>query len=778
MANIRDLRKPGYGRGRSPATGSPLPNNPESLAERKAARQMLDLSDDLLLVKHLSRTKPFQRDFSPLTRRFPEIKLLALQLLAGAKKKYANQGTSYTTLQDLYFGIEEFLRSVSGPEALSGAVHAVDDVNVQVAKNFDAWLLEQYPGRTLNRKRYGMVRAVVEYLKKNFPGVPRIGVAFTWPPAPRNTEKVSEGYATDVFNALTKACLQDIKFIQSAMKGFDEIRSSHERIVDRQPTLEELIRVFGEREMNWKSEGRLVETRPSAFENTIRKSPTAQKCISAWGITMDEFVRTYRTRRDECLRHEKVATKMQVGPDGLLSGYTATESYRIAMATMVNFHPDWPLNMEYSAANDLFSFEGIQLGKKQVTIEERKTYRVLYRMRFGHQALHMEVGLMAYFAHLFFTAETIYPLFLYVQINTGWNEEVIVSLTDSLDAHIEPDIVDPDYVLIYGSKYRANKAQACRSNKSNPLSVYRVLRFIESILHQHRQSKNYLPGVMWQFVLSKNLWNKYRKVTTALDNGNIGSISETFLKRHGLVVDPEKKVQRIESRRLRTTYETRRRESGLSIEEVSPLLGHADIDTTDRSYDSDKGSIELKNKRIRELQSRMLDDFKNYSARLISNKTLAELRDAIGKAEALPNAKSSVQAVAATLGLTEAQTIHLLSPRGQTYISACIDRREPTWPNARIFVPVGEDCTFFNRCCLCDKSLIFKEALPYIARRILDTQQLRLLMPAEEWAANYADETAAWEQILVDWRPSDEVAEANLLCREQDYALPLTMRGA
>lgn len=778
MANIKDLRRQGYGRGRSPATKSRLPNNPESLAARKAARQMLEVSDDLLVVNHHSRTKPFQRDFTPLTQQYPEVKLLALQLLAGAKKKYAGHGSSYTTLQDLYFGIEEFLRSVCGPETLGGAVDAVEDLNVQVAKNFDAWLLETYPGRTLNRKRFGKVRAVVEYLKKKFPDAPRIGVPFTWPPAPRNTEAVSEGYATDVFNALTKACLQDIRFVQSAMRGFDDIKSSPERIVDRRPTLEELIRIFGEREMKWKAEGRLIESRPSAFENTIRKSPTALKCISAWGMTMDEFVRTYRTRRDECMRHEMVATKMRVDADGLLSGYTASESYRIAMATMANSHPYWPIAMECSAANDLFSYEGTILGKKQVTTEERKTYRVLQRMKFGYQALHMEVGLMAYFAHFFFTAETIYPLFLYVQINTGWNEEVIVSLTDSLDAHIEPDIVDPDYVLIYGSKYRVNKAQACRSNKSNPMSVYRILRFIESVLQRHCQSTNYLPGVMWQFVLNKNLWNKYHRVTTALDNGNIGSISENFLRRHGIVVDPEKKVQRIESRRLRTTYETRRRESGLSIEEVSPLLGHGDIDTTDKSYDSDKGSTELKNKRIRELQTRMLDDFKNYSARLISNKTLAELRDAIGKAVALSNDNSAVRGIAASLGLTEEQTVHLLSPKGQTYISACIDRREPTWPDARLFVPIGEDCTFFNRCCLCDKSLIFKEALPYIARRIQDIQQLRLIIPAEEWAANYADETTAWEQILVDWRPSEEVAEANLICREQDYILPLTMRGA
>ncbi|MBK6472991.1 MAG: hypothetical protein IPF94_20355 [Betaproteobacteria bacterium] len=755
-----------------------MSNDPESTAARKAAKGKLDLCDELLMVHHQSKTRPFQRNFTSLIQEFPEVKLLALQLLAGAKRQYRNSETSYTTLQDLYCGIDEFLRSVCGPESLSGAVDAVEDLNIQVARNFDAWLLRTYPARTLNRKRFGKVRAVVDYLKKNHRDAPRIGAPFSWPAAPKNTEEVSESYATEVFNALTKACLLDIKFVQAAMKSFDAIVSSPERVVDRQPTLEELIRTFGERELLWKSEGRLIETRPSAFENTIRKSPTALKCISAWGLTMNEFVSTYRSRRDECLQYDKVISKMQIGANGLLKGYSASDSYRIAMATVANTHPNWPIAMECSAANDLFSFEGTILGKKQVTADERKTYRVLQRMKFGYQTQNIEVGLMAYFAHFFFTAETIYPLFLYVQINTGWNEEVVVSLTDSLEAHVEPDICDPDYVLIWGDKRRVNKAQACRSNKSNPLSVYRILRFIESVLQRHRQSTNYLPGVMWQFVLNKNLWNKFQRVTTSLDNGNIGSISEGFLRRHGIVVDPEKKVQRIEARRIRTTYETRRRESGLSLEEVSPLLGHPDISTTEKNYDSDKGSTELKNKRIRELQTRMLDDFRHYSARLISNRTLSELRDAIGEAESLSTKESAVAAAAAHLNLTQEQTIHLLSPKGQTYIAACIDRSEPTWPNARLFVPIGDDCTFFNRCCLCDKSLIFSEALPYIARRIQDIQSLRLTIPSEEWAANYAEEGAAWEQILTDWLPTEDVVAAKSICNTQEYALPLTMRGA
>lgn len=776
MGKRDSLRQQGYGRKRGAPSGPPLPNDAESLAARKAERGQLRLDEDLLKVCHQSKTKAFKRDFTHLTEQAPQIKLLALQLLAGAKRRYGTD-CSYTTLQDLYMGIEEFIQSVCGPDNLGVNVEAVENINIQIAKNFDAWLLQKYPGRTLNRKRFARVRTTVQYLKKNHPDALRIGSPFTWPPGPKSTEKVSESYTSEVFNDLTRACLQDIKFVQATMRSVDAIVSSTERISYQLPTLEELIRTFADREMQWTKLGRTVGTRPSVFENTIRKSPIAKKCIERWGISMDDLVLTYRARRDECLKHERVQSRMQIDPNGLIKGYSAADSYRIAMATVMNAHPRWPLDMGYKEANDLISFEGTILRGKLVTAEETRTYKILQRMTLGNQDHSFEVGLMAYFAHLFFTTETLYPFFLYVQLNTGWNEEVILSLTDSVDAHIEPDLLDPDYVIIYGGKERVNKAQACRSNKTNPLSVYRVLKFIESVLHRYRGSTNYLAGTLWQFVLSKNLWNKYEKVTAALDSGNIGAVSASFLRRHGIVVDPEKSVQRMEARRVRTTYETRRRESGLSLEEVSPLLGHSELATTDRNYDSDKGSTELKNRRIRELQNRMIDDFKHYSARLISNQTLAALRAAIGSSDTPPPQRSSVQAVAAQLQLTEAQAIHLLSPKGQTYIVACINRTEPTWPDARLFVPAGSDCTFFNRCCLCDKALIFREALPYIARRIQDIEELRQRMPAQEWAANYDDEANAWKQILSDWKPVDDVISAKSKCGENAYVLPLSMRG-
>lgn len=779
MATSKRLRQQGYGRRKAATQNPTVPNDPESLRARRAARQSLDLNDQLLLVNHPSKTKPFQRDFTSLSEDFPGVKHLTLQLLAGAKQKYGKVRPSYTTLQDLYIGIEEFLLSISADDLNVRSVEAIEDIDFQVAKNFDAWLLQKYPGRTLNRKRFGMVRGVVEHLQKKFPEAPRLGKHFTWPNGPRSTEEVTQGYSVAVFNALTKASLEDIKFVMTFMKGFQSIAESEDRILDRDPSIEELIREFGEREATLEAEGRLISTRPSKFESKIRKSLPVQNGILRWGMTMNDFIAEYRSRRDECLSLKKIVSRVKVNAGALISGCSASESYRMAMATMVNMFPNWPLDMQFRSANDLFSFEEIRLNPNpKRTAVEIKTYRILSRMKLGYQDKAIEVGLMAYFAQRFFTAETLYPFFLYVQMNTGWNEEVVTSLTDCLDDHIEPDIIDQDYVVIYGSKLRVNKAQGCRSSKSNPLSVYRVLRFIESVLSKHRSSINYIPGTLWQFILTKNLWVKFEKVVKNIDNRNIREISKSFLKRHNIIVDAEKNVQRIESRRVRTTYETRRRESGLSLEEVSPLLGHKEIATTDINYDSDEGSTNLKNKRIRDLQQSLLDDFRYYGARIISSTTLSELREAIGKDDATSKDDPEIRAAAATLGVTPEQTIHLLSPKGQTYISVCIDRREPTWVDARLFVPIGDECNFFNRCCLCDKSLIFKEALPYIARRVSDIQQLRFRIPAEEWAANYSEEGAAWQQILDDWTPTEEVNLAKVASSSRDFCLPLTMRGA
>ncbi|REG45490.1 hypothetical protein B0G80_9087 [Paraburkholderia sp. BL6669N2] len=119
-----------------------------------------------------------------------------------------------------------------------------------------------------------------------------------------------------------------------------------------------------------------------------------------------------------------------------------------------------------------------------------------------------------------------------------------------------------------------------------------------------------------------------------------------------------------------------------------------------------------------------------------------------------------------------------MSPAGQTYIAACTNALAPTWPGAEKFVGAGERCRFFNRCSMCDKAIIFKEALPWVARRIHDLDDLRLIIPTPEWAINYEDERAGWQWVLDNWSNRKEVSESEVLARTDAYILPRIMRGA
>jgi hypothetical protein len=307
----------------------------------------------------------------------------------------------------------------------------------------------------------------------------------------------------------------------------------------------------------------------------------------------------------------------------------------------------------------------------------------------------------------------------------------------------------------------------------SPHSVYSILKFVEYQITKFKDSPHYLPGKLWQFIAAKNLWRKHNKILSNLDYGNIHHLSNNFLDRHNIDLGLDSKEPSIEARRIRTTWATKRREQGLSTEAMMGLMGHVDIDTTAKHYDNDNGSNNLKNQQLRGLQNRHLDDFQNYHVRLAQATTLSELREAIANA----GSKSiAYEAVASKLGMKNSlDVVHLLSPAGQTYIAACTNSFEPSWKDARNHISNGEQCRFFNRCCMCDKAVIFKESLPWIARRINDLEALRLKIPAPEWALNYGTELSGWEWVMTSWNNPDDVAEAKVLSTLNKFSLPLTM---
>ena len=690
-----------------------LTNDKAAILQRATQHQDINFELVSLDVLNRTRTKNFERSFWFVAEKSPHYKFLTKQLLYGAQLDLGNRLVAFQTHQDCYYGIEEFidfLNSLDPPNHKK--IGTIADLDFQTTRNFVAYYLQKFPGRTVNRKRYGRVKAVVNMLKRTLSQNASVGENLVWAQAPATVETPSESYSDEVFNQLIDASITDIKFVMKMMSEYS---------------------------------GKLEFTK-STLANVNFKVTTS----------------------------------------GMVSGATRDESNLLCSALTSRVHPDWPFFVSFSEASDLFSSEwlGKQKGKAG-DVENRYIYRLITRMRITTTIRHhrsgemrsidLEVGKLAYFCQFFFTVQTLFPFILFVQLNTGWNLEAVLSLTDDLDSHLGEDLVDPDqYVLIYGTKWRTEAVLHCRSNKVHPYSVYNILKFVQRQLKKFKDSEHYRTGSLWQGVLYKNLWNKFGKIVITIDASTYGAESRNFLERHGIFLNTEAKRPGIESRRVRTTWETKRREQGLPLETVSEMMGHNSIDITSIHYDRDAGSTSLYHRRLRKLQTDWDDDFRNYGVRLSESVTLDQLRSSIGT-----NAQEkTVATVASEIGtFYEPSVIHLLSPEGQTYIAACIDSKSPTWPEANRFVPIGGKCSYFNRCCMCNQAVIFKESLPYIARRISDLIGLQTRINSIEWSRNYGEEASAWGQILNRWAPKSDVDDAKLCGMSEEYALPLTMRG-
>jgi len=689
-----------------------LSNNEAAILERAARRQDINFDLVSLEIRNRTRTKDFERSFVSVARKHPHHEFLIKQLLHGAQLDLGNRLVSFQTHQDCYYGIEEFINYLNSQDhPHHKQISCIADIDFQVTRNFVAHFLQLFPGRTVNRKRYGRVRSVVDILQRKFGKNPSVGNSIVWAQAPATNDTPSESYSDEVFNQLIEACITDIKSIMKMMATYPE------------------------------------------------QLDAAKRTLANFRYTVQD--------------------------NGLITGAARNETNILCSALTARARPDWPLLTSLEDANQTFSTEWYQSLCKSEK-EMRNIYRVLIRMKILHEIRHqrdgemrtisLEVGQMAYMCQFFFTIQTIFPFILFVQLNTGWNLEAVLSLTDDLASHIGEDLVNPDqYVLIYGTKLRTKDVLYCRSNKKHPYSGYNIHQFVQRRVLIFKESQHYQSGRLWQGILSKNLWMKFDRIVVSVDAPKYLEASRSFLRRHGFDIGTVTKQPSIESRRIRTTWETKRREQGLSIETVSKMMGHSEVGTTVLHYDSDTGSARLHHKKLRQLQVEWDNDFRNYGVKLSVSTTLAQLREAIGT----PSQHNTVSRTGRELGdLDEESVIHLLSPEGQTYIAACLDPRSPSWPGAERFVSSDERCSYFNRCCMCKQAVIFKESLPYVVRRISDLTALKTRINSIEWSSNYGEEATAWEQILELWDPSSDVEEAKSCAESPRYSLPLTMRGA
>ena len=757
-------------------------NTPQAIQERSTARGQVDVSAQGLLVRNTTTgTKDFVRDFSDLVTEYPHHKLILQQLLIGAQVHVAKKLVTYQTNQDIYYSIQEFVLFLNSAEPINKSVKCVADVDGQVCVNFRSFLIRSYPGRTVNRKRYGALKNIFLSLKHKYKGQDWVGKDFQWPSGPGTNEQVTEGYSREIHNQLVEGCLVDIKLIMKWMDSYEGVVEGGKPILEYDLSLENLMFDLVRSEQFKRSSGAIKATHVKGFEWVIRITGDVNDYMRANGISIDEFLGIYRIRAHELAAKGRPVVGTEVSERGLVDGYDREESGRIATANVGRLYPDWPMQLSFEDAGHLFSSEWSKntahgTNKKYSTLEKRLRSALMY-MRVGPEDLPYEVGQMAYISRVAFTMGTIFPFFLFIMLQTGWNFEVVVSISNNLSDHIENDLLDDDYVIIYGYKGKSDKSQMHRSNKRDKFGAYQILLFVAGKVNKHVSSPHYLPSALFQCVISKNLWNKFGRLCAQVTNTNFGNASTEFLQRHGIELDTDSKSPRIETRRLRTTYETRRREQGLDIEEVSAMMGHSDIDTTINHYDSDWGSKGVLNGRLRRLQSKHEEDFRSYSAKLLTDVSLVELREATLRCGSKEEVRSVVAPLVGRLNASEDSVIQLLSPEGQTFIASCLNSKQPDWPGAENFLGADRQCNYFNRCPLCSQCVIFKEALPFIARRVSDLDGLRGRLNPLEWEKSYRAEYLGWKGALEGWGRPVEVAEAINQSKHSDYALPLTMIG-
>jgi hypothetical protein len=456
-------------------------------------------------------------------------------------------------------------------------------------------------------------------------------------------------------------------------------------------------------------------------------------------------------------------------------------NFKLILATLAQEFPGYPFGMRLDEATNFFNQNRFVEMKGDVkrSVEGRLLRAIsVTKTKFVHGGTIGCINLIR--AAMHFLPETLYPFLLHVQINTGWNLESVLALTDDVDAHVTDDLIDPEnYVVIQSTKRRSQdnggKAVFHRCSRHKQFSTYRLLKYVESIVTKYKGCQSYKTGRLWQHAVRSSAAMTQLISYCGESTSDLHYASKFSLRRHSFTYFNEGSINH---GRIRTSYETLREQQGLPLAVISQDMDHADQETTVVHYASDKTSNAVKDVKIAEYQEQIIEDLRHYECRAVESLSLAKLRDAIRQSRSEAERKKQLQKAAKAIGLDERGILHLISPEGQTYIVACRDSLNPTWASHEEYLKPGQHCSFFNKCGGCRQAVIFPEALPYIARRQLDLEQLRKELNTFEWMSDYGEEWDAWDGVLNDWSDREQVDAARRAAILGEVILPLRLRGA
>ncbi|MEK4535420.1 hypothetical protein NST21_08685 [Peribacillus sp. FSL K6-1552] len=749
----------------------------ESIISRSAAREYVPSVTyvNYYHVKDRGKEVNYTVDFSELVRKYPKNKALIEQLIAGMNEIIV-PNCSRTTIKGIAKGVIVFLEFLNSQYNLSNNyVSNVNDINILVAKSFSNYLLSTYPKDSRYRKWFSAIKRIVQRLQELFPKDPSIGVGFTWPHGPGKSEGTIEGYHPREMKELINACKQDIKHIKSFHQAYLRL---DEELVTEDWNLENLM-CFLHYGMMRNEESRIKQKQSKRgwIKRLIRNAPNAQKGMAELGYTIEQIQDLYIQRGLElasCGR-SPFATRIAQRPDQ----DRAISQFNLALGTLKKRFPLFPYYLPIDEAKDLLNSKHLDnstILKAKYPLAFKVNSAVSYSCR-KIKFMDGTLGKMAVYAAKHFVSDTLYPFFLLALINTGWNVESLLSISDDVDAHITPDLIDPEnYVIIHGRKIRGSNDKEFlkvtrRSNKNKMLDTYQLLKYVESIITQYKDSPYYRMGCLWQFTIPES----QKEIISSFNEHPIFTgVSKRFIERHNFKYFSD--TTGVSHPKVRSGYVSIKQLLGETERELGEDLSQNDVGSIDH-YISDESTNLILDLTIKEIQKQFVEDLTNLKVRVVKSTSLRSLRNAINDAKTEQEKLKLIKKEAVKHYLDEKTIIHLLDAGSQKYILACEDAMNPSWPGWNDYVGEGKKCRYFNKCSLCKQAIVFPEALPYIARRILDLDKLKKSHSSSDWVLKYGDEYDAWNQILEYWNNEDQVKDAWELARMGFVVLPQIMRG-
>jgi hypothetical protein len=363
-------------------------------------------------------------------------------------------------------------------------------------------------------------------------------------------------------------------------------------------------------------------------------------------------------------------------------------------------------------------------------------------------------------------------VFLFIQLQTGWNKETVLALDGNDFEHALTGALRSKSKLIYSEKERSQsnkkpfsdaKTFLAPSDSADKYSAYNLILLAEKLSRplatlqldaNAKNDKRHNP-----LFLCIRSYAKMCSVSqpTRVPPGRFVSISnknawESGVKRFLEIFDIRENGDRLEtvgqlSHRLRPTWILFNRDvkqRPLSV--IALQQGHKSISTTDIHYDSSGPAKRLRRDRLRLELSGLVATLREKKFTGLLAKRAASVNDA--------------------------EVLRFFNiPGHEKSLWACSNSFAADWPGAEKYLTPGSKCSVLHQCLFCSRVCIFEDSLPFLMHRQGAIQRQLESFTESNFDSPLSDELSIIDYILNQWQGEHALKDAARYVRKYDKVM-------